>query len=101
MAELSKSISQRDDYLLSLARERVQLPDMPMALQYQDDVDILCIRFGEPVDPGSIVESFEEGVIALYEGNSIVGVEILDITNQMDSNLNVLSRRLRDQELVR
>ena len=90
-----------DEFLLSLARKRVKLPDVAMKFDYQDDVDTLCIRFSEPLDPGPIADDFEEGVIALYEGDRIVGVEIIDITSQMDSKLNALSRRLRDEEFVR
>ena len=87
--------------MLSLARERVRLPQVPMVLDYQDDVDVLCIRLSEPLDLDSIAEDFEEGVIALYEGGKVAGFEILDITSQMDSKLEALSQQLRDEELVR
>jgi len=38
-----------------------------MRYEYQDDVDTLVILF-------------EEGVVGIYEGKKLVGVEILDIT---------------------
>ena len=86
--------------LMDLARERVQLPNVPVELDYQDDVDTLCIRFGQPVDSNSIKDDAENGVIGLYDGEKLVGVEILDITNQMDAKLTALSQQLHEEQLV-
>jgi Protein of unknown function (DUF2283) len=97
-----KSSNQQDNAeLLALARKRVRLPDVPMELDYQDDVDTLCIRFTNAISPELFEESLEDGVIALYEDNEIVGVEILDISGQMDSKLAALSKELQDEQLVR
>jgi len=87
--------------LMDLARKRVQLPNVPVELDYQDDVDILCIRFGQPVNPDSIKDDPEDGVIGLYEDEKLVGVEILDITDQMDAKLTALSQQLHQEQLVR
>src|SRR2546425_11085409 len=95
------SNEQQQTKLIDLARKRVQLPNIPVELDYQDDVDTLCIRFGQPVDSDSIQDDPEDGVIGLYEGEKLVGVEILDITNQMDSKLTALSRQLHEEQLVR
>jgi hypothetical protein len=72
--------------LLSLARDRVALPDVDMDLDYQDDVDTLIIRFKEPVSD-ELLEclSDEKGVMPIYnpELTLLVGIEILDISGQL------------------
>ena len=70
--------------LLALAAERVELPDVPMVLDYQDDVDTLCIRFQGPVSSTLIEDDDESGVIGIYQGRKLVGIEILDITGQLE-----------------
>lgn len=81
MAEEIKS-----DGLIALAAERVELPDVPMRLDYQDDVDTLCIRFEGNVSSSLLSETdeSENGVIGIYEGKKLVGLEILDITGQLE-----------------
>ncbi len=91
---------QQQTKLMDLARKRVPLPNIPVEIDYQDDVDTLCIRFGQPVDSDSIKDDAEAGVIGLYEGEKLVGVEILDITNQMDAKLTALSQQLHEEQLV-
>ena len=56
---------------------------------------------GQPVDSNSIQDDPEDGVIGLYEDEKLVGVEILDITDQMDAKLTALSQRLHQEQLVR
>jgi hypothetical protein len=73
--------SMRD--LIARARERVELPDVAMRYDYQDDVDTLVILFEEEVNPSLLrgpLNDFEEGVIGIYKGRRLVGLEILDIT---------------------
>jgi hypothetical protein len=94
------SDQQQQAKLMDLARKRVPLPNIPMELDYQDDVDTLCIRFGQAVDADSIQDDLEDGVIGLYEGEKFVGVEILDITDQMDAKLTALSQQLHEEQLV-
>jgi len=74
------------DGLIALAAERVELPDVPMRLDYQDDVDTLCIRFEGNVSSSLLSETdeSENGVIGIYEGKKLVGLEILDITGQLE-----------------
>ncbi len=74
------------DGLIALAAERVELPDVPMRLDYQDDVDTLCIRFEGNVSSSllSEMDESENGVIGIYEGKKLVGLEILDITGQLE-----------------
>ena len=91
---------QEQTKLIDLARKRVLLPNVPVELDYQDDVDTLCIRFGQPVDSDSIKDDPEAGVVGLYEGEKLVGVEILDITGQMDTKLTALSHQLHEEQLV-
>ena len=91
---------QEQTKLIDLARKRVLLPNVPVELDYQDDVDTLCIRFGQPIDSDSIKDDPEDGVVGLYEGEKLVGVEILDITGQMDAKLTALSHQLHEEQLV-
>ncbi len=71
--------------ILARASERVVLPDVPMRFNYQSDVDTLCIRFEGNVSSLLVNEDdeLENGVIGIYEGRKLVGVEILDITGQL------------------
>ncbi|HJQ33997.1 MAG TPA: hypothetical protein VJ866_17585 [Pyrinomonadaceae bacterium] len=69
---------------MALARERVELPPVVMHFNYQGDVDTLVIRFEEAVSPSVIHTNFEEGVIGIYQGKKLVGVELLDITGGLE-----------------
>ena len=71
--------------LLALAAERFNLPDVPMRLDYQDDVDTLCIHFEGKVNSTLVddEDELENGVIGIYNGKKLVGIEILDITGQL------------------
>ena len=85
MAQVKKKISQHKDfderYLLRLAGTRTSLPKVPLRVKYEEDVDLLCIRFESEVDPSLVDLDDEEGVIGIYRGRKLIGVEILDITN--------------------
>ncbi len=72
--------------ILARVRERIALPNVPMRLDYQDDVDTLCIRFEGNVSSSLVSEDdeLENGVIGIYEGRKLVGLEVLDITGQLD-----------------
>ena len=73
------------DRLLRLAEERgVLLPDVHLTLDYQADVDLLSIRFDKPVKTDSIADDDELGVIGIYDQGMLVGVEILDITGNLE-----------------
>lgn len=72
--------------LLDLARERVDLPDVDIELDYQDDVDTLIIRFKKPITE-ALLESLDDeaGVLPIYNAalTELVGIEILDISGQL------------------
>ncbi len=70
-------------YLLGLARKRTTLPNVPMRVKYEDDVDLLCLRFGKEVDPSAVDLNDERGVVGIYKGRKLIGVEILDITHRL------------------
>jgi hypothetical protein len=66
--------------IIARAHERVKLPDVAMDYDYQDDVDMLSILFEEAVSPSRVATDDEKGVIGIYKGKKLIGVEILDIT---------------------
>jgi hypothetical protein len=72
--------------LLDLARERVDLPDVDIELDYQDDVDTLVIRFKKPITE-ALLESLDDeaGVLPIYNAalTELVGIEISDISGQL------------------
>ena len=61
--------------LMEAAHRRVHLPPRELLLDYQDDVDTLYIRFKEKTNSTHSV--FD------YEGEELVGIEIMDITGQL------------------
>ena len=71
--------------MLARVAERVTLPEVPMRFDYQDDVDTLCIRFEGDVSSSLVSEGdeSESGVIGIYDGRKLVGLEILNITGQL------------------
>ncbi len=73
-------------HLLARVTERVSLPNVPMRFDYQDDVDTLHIRFEGNVSPSLVREDdeLENGIIGIYEGKKLVGLEILDISGQLE-----------------
>ena len=72
-------------WLLRLAEGRgVVLPDVPMILDYQPDVDLLWIRFEQPVASDAITDDDELGVIGIYDRGKLIAVEILDITGNLE-----------------
>lgn len=80
-----RKLSQLDpDDLLALAAKRVDLPEVPMVFDYQDDVDTLCIHFEGNVSPILVDDDFENGVIGIYKGKELIGIEILDISGQLE-----------------
>ena len=101
MATLRHQLTELDSgNLLKLVAQRgVRLPDVTYVLDYQDDVDTLCITFDHDLDPAAIedCESFGNGVIGIYNGERVAGIEILNITGQMDSKLEALSSKYRNQ----
>jgi uncharacterized protein YuzE len=69
--------------LLKAARGRVSLPPGEFWLDYQDDVDTLYIRFKEKTNPTHSESNIDDGVVFDYEGEELVGIEIMDISGQL------------------
>ena len=69
--------------LLRAARRRLSLPPGELWLDYQDDVDTLYIRLKEKTQPTRSESDFDDMVVFDYEGEELVGIEIMDITGQL------------------
>ncbi len=70
--------------LLALAARRIELPDAPLRLDYQDDVDTLYIALKENAKPTHSETTEDDSVIYDYENDTLVGIEILDISGQLE-----------------
>ena len=71
--------------LLEAARRRVSLPPGELWLDYQHDVDTLYIRFKEKTQPTHSESDVDDLVVFDYEGEELVGIEIMDIPGQLKS----------------
>jgi len=69
--------------LLALAATRVKLPKAPLELDYQDDVDTLYISLKKNATPTHSETNMDDSVIYDYENDTLVGIEILDISGQL------------------
>ncbi|MGH9929783.1 MAG: DUF2283 domain-containing protein [Pyrinomonadaceae bacterium] len=69
----------RDEELLRLARERVDLPAGKLSLAYQPDADLLLVELKEHPKPTYSTDDIERGLIFNYEGRKLVSIEILDL----------------------
>ena len=69
--------------LLRAAHRRVSLPPGELWLDYQDDVDTLYIRLKEKTNPTHSESDVDDPVVFDYEGEELVGIEIMDITGQL------------------
>lgn len=69
--------------LLKAAHRRVSLPPGELSLDYQDDVDTLYISLKEKTRPTHSESDIDDGVVFDYEGEELVGIEIMDITGQL------------------
>jgi hypothetical protein len=69
----------RDEELLRLARERVDLPAGKLWLKYQADIDMLWIGLKEHPEPTHSKDDTERGLIFNYEGHKLVSIEVLDL----------------------
>ena len=66
-----------------LAATRVKLPDAPLEFDYQDDVDTLYISLKKNARPTHSEANHDDSVIYDYENDTLVGIEILDISGQL------------------
>ena len=69
--------------LLSAASRRVKLPPGELWLDYQDDVDTLYISLKNKTRPTHSESNIDGGVVFDYDGEELVGIEIMDITGQL------------------
>ncbi len=69
--------------LLAAARGRVSLPPGELWLDYQDDVDTLYISLKEKTNPIHSKSDVDDLVVFDYEGEELVGIELMDITGQL------------------
>jgi uncharacterized protein YuzE len=75
--------SRSSEELLALATTRVKLPNAPLELDYQDDVDTLYISLKKNAKPTHSETNMDDSVIYDYENDTLVGIEILDISGQL------------------
>jgi uncharacterized protein YuzE len=73
----------RSEELLALAATRVNLPEATFRLDYQDDVDTLYISLKQNAHPTHSEAQLDDLVIYDYENDTLVGIEILDISGQL------------------
>jgi hypothetical protein len=69
----------REEELLRLARERIDLPAGKLSLEYQSDADLLLVELKEHPKPTYSTDDTERGLIFNYEGRKLVSIEILDL----------------------
>lgn len=74
-----RPVESREDELLRLAAERVELPAGPLWVEYEDDVDLLVIKLKEHARSTHSDDDLERGLIFDYEGDELVAIEILDL----------------------
>jgi hypothetical protein len=73
------ALESREEELLRLARDRVELPAGELRIKYQPEVDMLLVEFKENPVPTHSKDDVERGLIFNYEGRKLVSVEILDL----------------------
>ena len=76
-------VTPSNEELLKAARGRVNLPPGELWLDYQDDVDTLYIRLKQKTHPTHSESDVDDLVVFDYEGDELVGIEIMDITGQL------------------
>ena len=83
--QLKKTVIQppSSEELLALAATRVKLPHATLRLDYQDDVDTLYISLKKNAKPTHSQTNLDDSVIYDYENDTLVGIEILDISGQL------------------
>lgn len=72
-----------EEELLRAARARVNLSPGKLWLDYHDDVDTLYIALKEKTNPTHSKSDVDDMVVFDYEGDELVGIEIMDITGQL------------------
>lgn len=76
--ELKKRIGNASEWL-KLANQRVEIPNNYVILKYQEDADLLVIRFNNGKSTHS-TDDMDKGIIYNYDkNNKLVSKEILDL----------------------
>lgn len=76
--ELKETISKTSE-LVKLANERIKIPSNYIFVQYQNDADLLLIKFTNGKSTYS-KDDMDKGIIYNYdENNELVSMEILDL----------------------
>jgi uncharacterized protein YuzE len=65
-----------------MAAQRVELPVLPVRIEYDADVDTLYLRFKEGVAPTHSEDDAENGLVYDYRGRELIGIEILDASQE-------------------
>lgn len=73
------ALETKEEELLRLARDRVELPQEKLRLKYQPDVDMLLVELKENPAPTNSKDDVDRGLILNYEGQKLVSIEILDL----------------------
>ena len=76
--QLNQTTNKASEWL-KLARKRIEIPNDYVILKYQEDVDLLVIRFTDGKSTYS-KDDMERGIIFNYDQNNcLVSMEILDL----------------------
>lgn len=68
-------------HLLKAVSHLVHLPKSQMRLNYDEEVDVLYIHFGDEAS-STHSEMREDGIILDYKANTLVGVTILEASRR-------------------
>lgn len=73
------AIETKEEELLRMAAERINLPSGVLRLEYEADVDLLAIWFDDVTPSTHSEDDSERGLIYNYAGKQLVSVEVLDL----------------------
>ena len=82
MARRKRAVQVNPSRLLVLAAQRVELPALPVRIEYDADVDTLYLRFKDGVSPTHSEDDAENGLVYDYRGTELIGIEILDASEE-------------------
>lgn len=63
--------------LLANAAQRVELPALPVRINYDAEADTLYLKFREDLQPNRTTDDLENGLVFDYHNRTLVGVEVL------------------------
>ena len=77
-----RPVNSDPNHLLTVATRRVKIPALPFRVEYDPDVDTLYIRLKEGVAPTHSEDDPDKGIVYDYRGRSLIGIEILDASQE-------------------